>query len=123
MDMIVTTGNEVPGKKIAKVLSVVKGSTVRARNIGRDIGAGFKSLIGGEIKTYTDMTKDSREEAYNRMVNEAIGLNPPTVSFIRIFPLLSHIAILLWNSQSPLSRSPEIPTLLPSHLVNSTIPE
>ena len=83
MDMIVTTGNEVPGKKIAKVLGVVKGSTVRARNIGRDIGAGFKSLIGGEIKTYTDMTKDSREEAYNRMVNEAIGLKADAIIGVR----------------------------------------
>ena len=45
--MIVTTGNDIPGKKVVKVLGVVKGSTVRARNIGRDIGAGFKSLIGG----------------------------------------------------------------------------
>ena len=70
--MIVTTGNEVPGKRIVEVLGVVRGSTVRARNIGRDIGAGFKNLIGGEIKTYTDMIGQSREEAYNRMVNEAI---------------------------------------------------
>jgi|TARA_B100001079_G_C16271001_1_gene452139 uncharacterized protein YbjQ (UPF0145 family) len=79
MDMIVTTGNEVPGKKVAKVLGVVKGSTVRARNIGRDIGAGFKNFIGGEIKTYTEMTKDSREEAYNRMVNEAVELNADAI--------------------------------------------
>ena len=71
-NLIVTTGNEVPGKKIVEVLGVVRGSTVRARNIGRDIGAGFKNLIGGEIKTYTDMIGQSREEAYNRMVNEAI---------------------------------------------------
>ena len=71
-NLIVTTGNEVPGKKIVEVLGVVRGSTVRARNIGRDIGAGFKNLIGGEIKTYTDMIGQSREEAYNRMINEAI---------------------------------------------------
>jgi uncharacterized protein YbjQ (UPF0145 family) len=83
MDMIVTTGNEVPGKKVAKVLGVVKGSTVRARNIGRDIGAGFKNFIGGEIKTYTEMTKDSREEAYNRMVNEAIGLKADAIIGVR----------------------------------------
>ena len=83
MDMIVTTGNDIPGKKVAKVLGVVKGSTVRARNVGRDIGAGFKSLIGGEIKTYTDMTKDSREEAYNRMVNEAIGLKADAIIGVR----------------------------------------
>ena len=83
MDMIVTTGNEVPGKKVAKILGVVKGSTVRARNIGRDIGAGFKNFIGGEIKTYTEMTKDSREEAYNRMVNEAIGLKADAIIGVR----------------------------------------
>ena len=70
--MIVTTANEIPGKRVVKVLGVVKGNTVRARNIGRDIGAGFKNIIGGEIKTYTDMISQSREEAYNRMVNDAI---------------------------------------------------
>ncbi len=70
--IIMTTGNEIPGKKIVEVIGVVRGSTVRARNVGRDIGAGFKNLIGGEIKTYTDMIAQSREEAYNRMVNDAI---------------------------------------------------
>jgi len=73
-DIIVTTGNDIPSKKIVQIIGVVQGSTVRARNIGRDIGAGFKSLIGGEVKTYTEMTKNSREEAYNRMVNEALDL-------------------------------------------------
>jgi len=74
-EIIVTTGNEITGKKIVEVLGVVRGSTVRARNIGRDIGAGFKNLIGGEIKTYTDMTAHARDEAFNRMVNQAVGLN------------------------------------------------
>jgi len=83
MDIIVTTGNEVPGKKVTKILGVVKGSTVRARNIGRDIGAGFKNLIGGEIKTYTEMTKNSRDEAYNRMVNEAIDLKADAIIGVR----------------------------------------
>ncbi|MEA3229889.1 MAG: heavy metal-binding domain-containing protein, partial [archaeon] len=49
-DIIVTTGYEVPGKKITKVLGVAKGNTVRARNIGRDIGAGLKNIVGGEVK-------------------------------------------------------------------------
>ncbi len=79
MDMIVTTGTDVPGKKIAKVLGVVKGSTVRARNVGRDIGAGFKSLVGGEIKTYTEMTQNARDEAYNRMVNDAIDMKADAI--------------------------------------------
>jgi len=78
-NIIITTGNEISGKKITKVLGVVKGSTVRARNIGRDIGAGFKNIIGGEIKTYTDMIAQSREEAYNRMVNQAIDMKADAV--------------------------------------------
>lgn len=77
--MIVTTGDDVPGKKIVEVLGIVRGSTVRARNIGRDIGAGFKNLIGGEIKTYTEMTSQSRDEAFNRMVNEAIKLKADAI--------------------------------------------
>ena len=82
-EMRTTTGNEIPGKKGMKVLGVVKGSTVRARNIGRDIGAGFKSIIGGEVKTYTEMTKDAREEAYNRMINQAIKLGANAIIGIR----------------------------------------
>ena len=82
-DIIVTTGNEVPGKKIVKVLGVVKGNTVRARNIGRDIGAGLKNIVGGEVKTYTEMTQNARDEAYNRMVNEAVDLNADAIIRVR----------------------------------------
>jgi len=82
-NIIVTTGNEIPKKEIVEILGVVKGSTVRARNIGRDIGAGLKSLVGGEIKTYTEMTKDARDEAYNRMVNEAIDLDADAIIGVR----------------------------------------
>ena len=82
-DIIVTTGNEVPGKKIVKIIEVVKGSTVRARNIGRDIGAGFKSIVGGEVKTYTEMTQNARDEAYNRMVNEALDLKADAIIGVR----------------------------------------
>ena len=73
-DIIVTTGEIIPGAKSMKLLGVVKGNTVRARNIGRDIGAGLKSIIGGEVKTYTTMSIDARDEAFNRMVNEAKDL-------------------------------------------------
>jgi len=79
MDIVVTTANEVSEKKVIQILGIVKGNTVRARNIGRDIGAGFKSLVGGEIKTYTDMISHAREEAYNRMINEAIKLNADAI--------------------------------------------
>ena len=82
-NIIVTTGNDIPGEKIIKVLGVVKGNTVRARNIGRDIGAGIKSMIGGEVKTYTDMTVNARDEAYNRMVNEALSLGADAIIGVR----------------------------------------
>lgn len=82
-DIIVTTGEEVPGKKIVQVLGVVRGSTVRARNIGRDIGAGFKNLVGGEIKTYTDMASSARDESFNRMINQAISMKADAVIGVR----------------------------------------
>ncbi|MBU1177294.1 YbjQ family protein [Patescibacteria group bacterium] len=82
-DIIITTGNKIPGKKITKILGVVKGSTVRARNIGRDIGAGLKSIIGGEVKTYTEMTMNARDEAYNRMVNEALDMKADAIIGVR----------------------------------------
>jgi uncharacterized protein YbjQ (UPF0145 family) len=78
-EIIVTTTEEVPGKKVAKILGVARGNTVRARNVGRDIAAGFKNLIGGEIKTYSDMTSHSRDEAFNRMVNQAIEMGADAV--------------------------------------------
>lgn len=78
-EIIVTTGFEIPNKKIVKILGIVKGNTVRARNIGRDIGAGLKNLVGGEVKTYTEMTVMAREEAYNRMVNQAIDLKADAI--------------------------------------------
>ena len=81
--IIVTTGDEIPGYKISEIIDVVRGSTVRARNIGRDIGAGLKNIIGGEIKTYTEMTAQSRDEAFNRMVNEAIKLGADAVIGMR----------------------------------------
>ncbi|PIN71556.1 hypothetical protein COT60_00700 [Candidatus Pacearchaeota archaeon CG09_land_8_20_14_0_10_30_9] len=81
--MIVTTGEEIPGKKVVKILGVARGNTVRARNVGRDIAAGFKNLIGGEIKTYTEMANQSRDESYNRMVNDAIEMGADAILGMR----------------------------------------
>jgi uncharacterized protein YbjQ (UPF0145 family) len=81
--MIVTSSTEIPGKKIIKILAVVKGNTVRAKNIGRDIAAGLKNFVGGEIKGYTDLLAQAREEAYNRMVNEAIELGADAIVGMR----------------------------------------
>ena len=82
-NLIVTTTETVPGKEITETLGVVKGSTVRARNIGRDIGAALKGVVGGEVKAYTEMTMGARDEAYNRMVNQAIDLGANAVVNVR----------------------------------------
>jgi len=83
MSIIVTTTEEVPNKKITKILGIVKGNTVRARNVGRDVMAGFKNIVGGEIKSYTELLAQSRDEAYNRMVNDAISMNADAVVGVR----------------------------------------
>jgi uncharacterized protein YbjQ (UPF0145 family) len=69
--MIYTTTETIPGKEIIEVLGVARGSTVRARNIGRDIFAGLKNIVGGEITEYTKLLADSREEALARMLKDA----------------------------------------------------
>lgn len=88
MSILVTTTAEVPGKHIKKILGVVRGNTVRSRHIGRDIMAGFKNLVGGEIKSYTDLLTQAREEAYNRMVNQAIDLGADAVVNVRFMTSL-----------------------------------
>lgn len=83
VEVIVTTGFEVPGFKVAKILGIARGNTVRARNIGRDIGAAFKNVVGGEIKTYSEMTSQSRDEAFNRMVNGAVNMGADAIIGMR----------------------------------------
>lgn len=69
--MIITTSNQVEGKKIAKTVGLVKGSTIRARHLGRDIMAGLRAMVGGEVTEYTKMMAEAREEAIQRMVEDA----------------------------------------------------
>jgi uncharacterized protein YbjQ (UPF0145 family) len=83
MEIITTTTQEIPGKKIVKILGIIEGNTIRARHIGRDIAAGFKNIVGGEIKSYTEMMNMARKEAFNRMVNEAIKLKADAIIGIR----------------------------------------
>ena len=82
-EIIITSTDSIPDKKIVQILGIVKGNTVRTRNIGRDIGAGFKTLIGGEIKSYTEMISQARDESYNRMINQAIDLGADAVINVR----------------------------------------
>jgi len=69
--MIVTTMNDIPGYEVDEVFGEVMGLTVRSRNVGSQIGAGFKSLVGGELKGMTKALIDSREQVRQRMVEEA----------------------------------------------------
>jgi uncharacterized protein YbjQ (UPF0145 family) len=69
--MIITTSDRVEGRAIARTVGLVKGNTIRARHVGRDIKAGLKSLVGGEITDYTKMMSEAREQAIQRMVEDA----------------------------------------------------
>ena len=75
--MLVVSSPDIPGKKIVKTLGLVKGNTIRARHIGKDILAVFKNIVGGEIQEYTKLMAESREQAIHRMVQDAeqIGAN------------------------------------------------
>ncbi|WP_290623417.1 MULTISPECIES: YbjQ family protein [unclassified Archaeoglobus] len=81
--MIVTTTEFVPGYEVEEVLGVVFGNTVRAKHLGKDILAGLKNIVGGEIEEYTEMLRDARMEALNRMVNEAKRLGADAVVNVR----------------------------------------
>ncbi|MCJ7680247.1 MAG: YbjQ family protein [Candidatus Aminicenantes bacterium] len=82
--MIVINTDFVPGKKIVKVLGLARGNTIRARHIGHDIAAGLKNLVGGEIRDYTKMMAESREQAMDRMVEEAEKMGANAVINVRI---------------------------------------
>ena len=69
--MLVVTSPEIPEKKIVKTLGIVKGNTIRARHIGKDILAVFKNIVGGEIQEYTKLMAESREQAIDRMIESA----------------------------------------------------
>jgi uncharacterized protein YbjQ (UPF0145 family) len=69
--MIITTTEQIEGKKIKKTIGMVRGSTIRAKHIGKDIMAAFRGMAGGEITEYTKMMAEAREEALKRMVEDA----------------------------------------------------
>ena len=81
--MILVTTPDVPGKQIYQTLGMVRGNTIRTKNILRDIGAGLKSIVGGELKDYTAMLTDSREEAIKRMIEDAQKLDATAIVNIR----------------------------------------
>lgn len=81
--MLLSNLESIPGKKIVKHLGLVQGSTVRAKHIGRDIMAGFKNVFGGELKGYTELLQEAREEATQRMIEQAQSTGANAVLNIR----------------------------------------
>lgn len=81
--MILVNTETIPGKRIVRVLGLVKGNTIRVRHVGRDIMAGLRTLIGGEVKEYTKMLAETREQSLDRMVEEAVKLGANAVINVR----------------------------------------
>ena len=80
--MFIVTTNEIPGQPI-KALGLVTGSTIQSKNIGKDIGQGFKTLVGGELKSYTKMMDEARSIAIQRMTEQAQGLGADAIVSLR----------------------------------------
>lgn len=82
--MLILTTENIPGKNIVEVKGLVKGSTVRCKNIGRDIMAGFKNIVGGEMEGYNEMLTEARQVAIGRMVDEAKSMGANAIIGLRI---------------------------------------
>jgi uncharacterized protein YbjQ (UPF0145 family) len=82
--MILSTTHTIPGREIVATLGLVRGSTVRARNVGRDIVAGLKNIVGGEIEEYTQLQAEAREQALQRMMDDAQKLGADAIVGILI---------------------------------------
>lgn len=81
--MITATTETIPGKRIVAVLGIVRGNTIRARHIGKDIVAGLRGIVGGEIHEFTKLVAESREQSLDRMVEHAAELGADAVVGVR----------------------------------------
>jgi len=82
--MIISTTDAIPNREITEVIGIARGSTVRSRNIGRDIFAGLKNIVGGEIEEYTKLQAQSREQALERMIDDAEDLGADAILNVRL---------------------------------------
>ncbi len=110
--MILTTTEQIPGRTIEKSLGLVRGNTVRAKHIGRDIVAALRNLVGGEVTEYSEMMIEARNEAINRMSEQARGLEADAVVGVRLVTsqvasgaaeLLAYGTAVRLQSESPAS--------------------
>ena len=81
--MLIITTDTIPGKQILETKGIVQGSTVRTKHIGRDIAAGIKNIVGGELTGYTELLNESRREAMERMVEQARHLGANAIVCVR----------------------------------------
>jgi len=81
--MIIVTSSSICGRRVVRTLGMVRGNTIRARHIGKDIMAGLRNIVGGEISEYTKMLAESREQAVDRMVEEARSLGANAILDVR----------------------------------------
>lgn len=81
--MLTVSTSEIPGTKITETIGIARGSTVRARSVGRDIFAGLKNLVGGEISEYTKLMADAREEALQRMMVDGSRMGADAIINVR----------------------------------------
>lgn len=81
--MIVVSTDFIPGKRIVKTLGLARGNSIRCRHVGRDILAGFRNIVGGEVMEYTKMMAESREQSLDRMIDEAQALGADAVIGVR----------------------------------------
>ena len=105
--MIVTPGSSVVGYKVVRTLGLVRGNTIRARNVGRDIMAALKNLVGGEIEEYTKMMAEAREQALDRMVAEAQSMDADAVLDVRFgtsYVMASAAEILVYGNAVKLEK-------------------
>ena len=82
-DMLLTTLDAPPGRRVVRVIGLVRGNAVRARHVGHDLLAAFKNLVGGEIREYTKLMGESREQAVDRMAEQAVSLGANAVVGLR----------------------------------------
>lgn len=83
MTLVVTTTDFVPGKEVFEIIGVVRGNTIQAKNIGKDIRASFKQIVGGEIREYTEMMSEAREIAYRRMIEKGDEMDADAIINVR----------------------------------------
>ena len=81
--MIITNTDFIPGREVGSILGLVRGNTIQAKHIGKDVMAGFRNFVGGEIKEYTEMLSEAREIALSRMIQKAEKLNADAIINVR----------------------------------------